>query len=501
LQTATLAIILLFNQWHVHSALSLRMFCRIHFHFPGWAVLGLIIASLLFSCDKDKFVTSPDAAITLSVDSLFFDTVFTGLGSVTRRVTISNPNTRKLRLTQVSLRNQNSVFSLNVNGNAGEVFNDIDLLPNDSIYAFVKVTIDPNAQNQPFVLEDSLELVFNGNRKFLKLKAYGQNARFISGGEISANTTWDNALPYVILQQLDIDTGITLTIGEGTRIYCNARAPIVVNGSLVCRGGISADQRIVFTSDRTDEAYRDLPGTWPGIIFTSSSQQNRLENVTLKNAYQALIAQGQPNASPAKLTLLNCIIENGFDLGLFALNTSVRAENCLFSQIGNDGDPGIGGSNVILIGGNHRFTHCTLATYGNFFQNHKQGVLYVGNNAGGVSLPMNAVFSNCLFYGEGGLAQNEITTVRSGNAPFLADFSHVLYKVKDDPANANFTASIKNQNPLFDTVNISRRLFNFRLKENSPAVNAASASGPSADLDGAPRPSGTGPDIGCYERQ
>lgn len=42
---------------------------------------------------------------------------------------------------------------------------------------------------------------------------------------------------------------------------------------------------------------------------------------------------------------------------------------------------------------------------------------------------------------------------------------------------------------------------NYRLGTNSPAVNAAqSVPGASADLDGAPRPFGPAPDIGCYEQ-
>jgi hypothetical protein len=78
-----------------------------------------------------------------------------------------------------------------------------------------------------------------------------------------------------------------------------------------------------------------------------------------------------------------------------------------------------------------------------------------------------------------------------------------LYKVKTDIplANASITNSLKNQLPIFDSIDINKRYFNFRLRSNSPCINAGFATGLLFDLDGKSRTLGTLPDLGCYEKQ
>ena len=48
-------------------------------------------ALVFFSCRKDSFITSPDARVSIGVDSLHFDTVFTTAGSVTHFFKSSAP--------------------------------------------------------------------------------------------------------------------------------------------------------------------------------------------------------------------------------------------------------------------------------------------------------------------------------------------------------------------------------------------------------------------------
>jgi len=88
---------------------------------------------------------------------------------------------------------------------------------------------------------------------------------------------------------------------------------------------------------------------------------------------------------------------------------------------------------------------------------------------------------------------------KKGRTAFSVTFDNVLYKVKTDPTNATFNNSLKNQVPQFDSIDIGRRYFNFRLKSSSPAINKGIATGVLFDLDRNPR---IGlPDIGCFEKQ
>jgi hypothetical protein len=463
----------------------------------------IAIWCFLASCQKESFITSPDASVLLRADTIRFDTVFTSAGSVTKRFTIVNDNDQKLRIDRISLSGgNNSSYAININGQAATSVSNIEMRPNDSLYIFVRVTIDPNNAANPFMVRDSIQVEYNSNTQWVQLEAYGQNARFINSGRIDVNTSWDAQLPWVILKPLTISAGATLTMQKGVRVFCNANAPIIVNGSLQCMGEAPEKDRIVFRGDRTDATYRDYPGGWPGIIFAQGSTGNRLQYTNILNAYQAIIAAGDANASPAKLIMNQCIVDNAYDVGLFALNSSVVANNCRFTQIGNDGQPGTGGSNVIVTGGgNYTFEHCTIATYSNFFQNHKQPAMYIGNSYNGTTAPLNTQISNSIVYGEGGLPENEILVSRTSGPAFNVLLQNVLYKARDALTNVTLQNAIANQPPQFDSINTSLHYFNFRLRDVSPAVNSGRTTSLAVDLDGLPRVAGTRPDMGSYELQ
>jgi hypothetical protein len=466
-------------------------------------IILLLVATAWLSCKKESIITSPDASVLASTDSVHFDTVFTSVGSVTQSFTIINNNQQKLNISSISLAGgSTSAFSINVNGAVGHSFSNLQLDANDSLYVFVKVTIDPNAAQLPFLVRDSVEVKFNGNTKKIQLSAYGQNARFINGGNIKTNTTWNNTLPYVVLNPLTVDSGITLTILQGTKVYFNANAPLIVNGSLRAIGNYYDSTRIVFRGSRLDDTYKDLPGTWPGVVLNTNSRNNDLRYTSLLNAYQALIVLGGINNTPAKLLMNGCIISNAYDIGLYAYNTSISATNCLISQVGNEGNPGEGGSNVIITaGGNCAFNQCTFATYANYYQNHKQPVMYVSNAAGSASVGLNLTMDNSIIYGQGGITEDELVTQKTGTSLFSVIMRNVLYKVKNDPGNVTFSKCIKNADPLFDSINTSLHTYNFRLRDGSPCIDAGISGGPATDLDGKPRPAGPRPDMGCYEKQ
>ncbi|MEJ7683489.1 MAG: hypothetical protein WKG06_37660 [Segetibacter sp.] len=115
----------------------------------GFAIVLLILIAL--SCTKTSFITSPNASLSFSTDTLHFDTVFTTTGSVTQSFKIFNQNDQKLRLSQIRLMaGASSPFKINVDGTAGANFSDVELEPNDSVYVFVSVTINPNVADLPF---------------------------------------------------------------------------------------------------------------------------------------------------------------------------------------------------------------------------------------------------------------------------------------------------------------------------------------------------------------
>ena len=119
------------------------------------ALTGLLICLLtwLNSCRKETFTQSPDARIRLSIDTLRFDTVFTSTGSVTGTVKIYNENDQKIKLSHIRMAGgQSSYFRMNADGFESQDIRDLEIRANDSLYLFVAVTIDPNANNLPFLV-------------------------------------------------------------------------------------------------------------------------------------------------------------------------------------------------------------------------------------------------------------------------------------------------------------------------------------------------------------
>ena len=354
-----------------------------------------LAAILAFSCRKDSFITSPQANVSTSVDTLRYDTVFTSTGSVTQSFKIFNNNNQKLRLSRVKLSGgTTSAFKINVDGTSAAEVDNIEINANDSIYVFVQVNVDPTAANLPFLIQDSILISYNGNQRFVQLQAYGQNAIFLKSVTIKENISWNKNLPYVILGGILIDSTATLTIQQGTRVYLHANAPFLVNGTLIVNG--AKQDSVVFSSDRLDPDYKDLPAGWPGIFFSSSSKDNRLTHTFIKNAYQGVIAQDLSTDANPKVKLSQCVIDNIYDVGVLGINTNIYADNCLISNCG---------SNILLeLGGDYRFINCTVTSYNNFYITHQTPVLQASNAAmqNGVILtqPLKAFFQNCIFWGD-----------------------------------------------------------------------------------------------------
>jgi hypothetical protein len=460
-------------------------------------LLTTLISFLVMACKKEGFIESADARIRLSEDTLFFDTAFTTTGSVTQYFTIHNENNQKLRLTSVQLKGgSTSPFKINVDGTPGPLVSDLEIDPNDSLYVFVSVSINQNTANLPFVVEDSIQINYNGNVKWMQLQAWGQNANFIRSMKISGNATWSNTLPYVILGGLLVDTNATLTIQKGTRVFMHADAPFIVDGTLKVQGAVDDSARVYFAGDRLDDPYRDFPGAWPGIYFRDKSHDNQMDYAVIKNAYQGVIAtQPSINANP-KVTLNQCIIDNIYDAGILALQSNITANNCLVSNCGK---------NVILAqGGTYAFTHCTIASYSNTFILHKDPVMLVTNfikqDNNYLIGDLSASFRNCIFWGESGSLDDEVVVSRQGNSAFSVSFTNSLWRVKNNPANSTYTNMINNTDPQFDSIDVQRKYYSFRLKPTSPAINKGTSTTLVVDLDGKPRAVGL-PDMGAYEKQ
>ena len=86
------------------------------------------------------------------------------------------------------------------------------------------------------------------------------------GGPIISDTTWTLAnSPYIVVANVEVWEGVTLTIEPGVEVRFDPEKLLQVKGMLVARG--TSEARIVFTSNQPNPQ----PGDWGNIGFTDSS--------------------------------------------------------------------------------------------------------------------------------------------------------------------------------------------------------------------------------------
>ena len=79
-----------------------------------WFIILLAIVGFM-SCKQDILSTDPTLMLRFSHDTVLFDTVFTSMGSSTKRVMVYNPTANALLIDQVLLQT-GKYFHINLDG-------------------------------------------------------------------------------------------------------------------------------------------------------------------------------------------------------------------------------------------------------------------------------------------------------------------------------------------------------------------------------------------------
>ncbi|MEI8204277.1 MAG: hypothetical protein WCH34_14740 [Bacteroidota bacterium] len=463
------------------------------------------IQFMMFSCKKESdFITDSSAKIQFSTSQVVFDTVFTTLGSTTKRLMVYNSNSQKIKISSIALASGTaSPYRLNVDGIAGTQFSDIEIEAHDSMFIFVKVTVDPNNVNLPMLVSDSIIFLTNGNTQDVDLLAWGQDAHFIIGTPHSPNLpnyqivahegeniTWHNDKPYVIYGYAVIDSTAQLNIDPGVRIYLHSNAGMWVykGGCIKVNGAL--DQPVTFQGDRLEQYYKDVPGQWDRIWLNEGTLDNEINYAVIKNAFIGIQAEILQTGMGNKLQLNNTIIQNSSGIDLLARNYKITATNCL---MGNSGSYNV----ALTMGGIYDFRQCT---FGNYYSGgvRQTPALYMNNyykdNYGTIT-PYNltmAYFGNCIVYGNN---QDELgfDQVNGAQMNFKFDYCGIKTSLNTNDV-TKYISCIINADPAF----ILPGENNYQLTINSPMRdNGSPAILVPTDLLGKPR--NVPPDRGCYQ--
>ena len=485
----------------------------------SWGFLLSFI--LLVACTKEEFITDADAGLSFSLDTLTFDTVFTARGSATRFFKIYNKHSKFIRISRIWLESdESSFFRMNIDGVPGNDARDVEIPPNDSIYVFLEVTVDPDQplSISPFVMEDIVNFETNEIRQSIVLEAWGQNANYLpnrfSSGQQNLYTcnmnewVWDDPRPYVIFGVLIVDS-CTLTMPPGTQVYVHGGfgrtedgAPyndgvlyFFRNGRLSIQG--TTEQPVVIQGDRLESNFADVAGQWGRIQLGPGSQGHVINHAIIKNAILGVLVD-----SLAELTIKNTQIYNTSSSALAGYTSRIVAENCLFHSSG--------GNNVtFILGGNYNFSYCTLANFGTSTESLSASNFVCLDGNVPCDEPafarLNMSFRNSLIYGSSRDVIALIDGVGEQDPSFFKyRFENCIIKIKElteegghpdffefcDPCTNPEPDAIVFQNP--DEADFHLDSLSIAIEQAKPILAI------SKDLEGNNRDPDH-PDIGCYE--
>lgn len=496
------------------------------------------IAILVFwsSCRKDFDFSPSTGDLAFSKDTIYLDTVFADIGSSTYNLKVYNRSDEDISIPTVRLsQGENSNYRLNVDGIAGKVFENVELLANDSLFIFVETTYNTNVNplsELQFLDTDAIEFDSGSNLQKVELVTLIKDAVFIfpdrdnttniietlsfdvdgdgtpdettlQGRFLEDNElTFTNEKPYVIYGFAAVDEGDILTIEAGARIHFHANSGLLVtnNASLKVNGELSDDQElleneVIFEGDRLEPLFEDIPGQWSTIYLFDGSVDNEINYATIKNSTVGVLCEFNQDAPNDKLTIRNSKIYNSSNFGILARATSILGENLV---INNSGQSSFAGT----LGGKYNFTHCTIANYWNSSFRQFPSVLLnnffiTEDNTVVVNNLEEANFNNCIIYGNDNV-EIDVTGEPSGDLDYKFTDCLIRFNTNNNPFDfddgINFERITLNDNPDFKSPFEN----DLRLNENSPAIGLGSDLFLIAnDIIGTSRTSP--PDLGAYQ--
>lgn len=437
-----------------------------------WIILGavciFIAQSVTTSCISDDITTDPAATIRFSRDTVSFDTVFTDLGTPTARLQVFNPNKKGINISRIRFADQNTPFSVNVDGVSGTSFENVEIRGGDSIYVFIECFIPENDAKKPRLVEDKLIFTVNGKDRPVVVEAWGQNVIRLRGLTVTEDMTLTDEQPYVIFDSLKVAPGATLHVLPGAQLLFHDKASLTVDGTIKAIGhpGRMIDMR----GDRLDNVLPDvgydiLAGQWQGVRLTAESFDNQFEYVDMRSTVHGLVADSCATTDRVKLTLVNSWLHNSQASVLSAKNARINAYGCVFSEAAD--------AVVLLDGGENHFLQCTIANY-YLYSAVTEPLLTLLNavppkDGEPVSVMplMTANFENSIIYG---LGSDIYPGDLSGSNVYLRN---VLLK-SEGSDDDHFINCLWNSDPLFLTVR-EEYIFDYRPAADSPAVGAGNA--------------------------
>lgn len=487
-----------------------------------------LVLVLWSSCRSDFDTVEASGNLEFSRDTVFLDTVFSNLSTATYSFKVYNRTGEDIHIPAISLENgENSLYRLNVDGRAGNSFENVEILARDSIYIFIETTVPSEAlEENEFLYVDKLQFLSRAHVQKVPLITLVKDAVLLfpqknaegiperipvdidSDGEPELingfylpqeHLSFNREKPYVIYGYATVPAGEVLQVDPGARVFFHSDSGILVpaDASIRAKGGVSMDSlkvenQIIFQGDRLQGLYRNIPGQWGGIWLQKASKNSHFEHVTIRNAGVGVFAEGTTD-SPTPLSLKNVQIYNSAVSGIRAINAEISAENLVINNSGQ--------TSLFLEGGSHLFRHTSIGNY--WEQSFRiEPAVYISNIGETGPAPVDVAFFNTIIFGN---EARELVFNIDESYPAEILFSHTLLKYREtetpagwyDFSNEEIYRNVwLNEDPLF----VAPKKNDLQLLVNSAAIDKADkevAQEVPQDITGTDRTAN--PDLGAYE--
>lgn len=347
-----------------------------------------ICAVLLTACkDDDTFSTSRNNVLTLSVDTVKMDTLFSGVPSSTYSFWVKNNASDGIRIQTARLeRGGQSGFRVNVDGSyLDPVASNFEVRKGDSLRVFVEVTTQENGLDAPQLVEDNLLFTLeSGVVQKINLRTWSWDAEKIGALRIQRDTVIESSRPIIVYDSIVVESGVVLTL-RNTDFYFHNGAHLTVRGQLLAKN-------CLMRGDRLDHMFSYLPydrvkGQWQGIRLMKMSLGNEMENCEIRNTMDAILCDS------ASLYMRNCIVHNCEGYGVKGTNSDIELDYCQITNCLSDC--------LLADGGIVNVNHSTLAQFYPFsanrgaalrFDTGKRGITISCNNTMATGYDADVVF-------------------------------------------------------------------------------------------------------------
>ena len=307
------------------------------------------------SCNNDEITfDTPSMELRFSTDTVFCDTVYHQVRSETYAVKVYNDEDKDISIPKISLfGGVESPYRINVDGKSGTEFMNVPLRKKDSLYIFVEIA--PTSMGTEAIAEDQIIFSSPVSQQHVTLFSVVQDAEFFietdapNSNTLSGNVNWTNNKAKIIYGDLNLASGATLNIAQGTKVYFFKNSGMKVNGGATLNINGDLGSEVVIRGDRNDPRYDTIPKNWNSIKFEPGANLNM-------NYARVFGGTRGLELKESTATIKNSIIHTFDEYGIYAVNSTINADNLVMNNC-QHADFGI------FKGGNYTILHSTLANY------------------------------------------------------------------------------------------------------------------------------------------